>query len=42
MQEKNEYEFSSTYERLINEDPSFKEDLDKKYQDFIYLYHQRN
>lgn len=28
--------FKSTYERLIHEDPTFKEDLEKQYKEFIF------
>jgi DNA-binding Xre family transcriptional regulator len=28
-------DFPSTYERLIHEDPTFKEDLEKRYKEFI-------
>lgn len=27
--------FSSTYERLVDEDPEFKSDLERRYQEFI-------
>lgn len=32
---KKEASYKSTYERLIHEDPTFKQDLEKKYREFI-------
>lgn len=32
---KEKKDFSSTYERLIHEDPEFEKDLDSRYQEFI-------
>lgn len=32
---KKEKEYSSTYERLIDEDPTFEKDLNKEYHEFI-------
>jgi len=32
---KNSKKFTSTYERLIHEDPAFEKDLNKRYKEFI-------
>ncbi len=32
---KEKKDFTSTYERLINEDPEFEKDLEKRYREFI-------
>lgn len=33
--DKEKKEFTSTYERLIHEDPEFEKDLEKRYREFI-------
>lgn len=35
MTTKEKKEYSSTYERLIHDDPNFEKDLNKKYREFI-------
>lgn len=32
---KEKKDFTSTYERLINEDPKFEKDLEKRYREFV-------